>query len=505
LLMKWLKVIQRIGIALVLLLLGLVFALWMKPPEILRVGANYSAKIVCSNVFLAGRDPDEVLRTDVQAPGVALLRLMRVSVDRERHVVRAGLLGFIGDGLAVARPGNGCAVVPDGNLGFATHIGTVPAQPVTSSAGSAVAAPRLPSPGPGASMSADAGPGADVSARTGTQSGTGPSTDTAAGADWPDGSTVATTAALDRLLADDALAGPGMRAIVVVDHGRIVAERYAAGFSATTPLLGWSMTKSVVAGLVGILVKEGRLALDQPAGWPAADGGRERIRIADLLAMSSGLRFNEAYGAVSDVTRMLYLQPDMAGFARAQPLEHPAGEFWSYSSGTANILSRLMQDAAGRLGAAYPTEKLFKPLGMTSATMETDEDGTLVGSSYMYATARDWARYGLFLLQDGVWQGQELLPHGYVAMMASPVAASGGEYGHGLVWLWGSDAATPGTNPDTAFGIPADTFWMEGHDGQSTAIIPSRQLVIVRLGLTPARNHYQPQPLVKAVLDATRR
>jgi len=488
--MKWLNVIQRIGIALVLLLLGLAFALWMKPPEILRVGANYSAKIVCSNVFLAGRDPDEVLRTDVQAPGVALLRLMRVSVDRERHVVRAGLLGFIGDGLAVARPGTGCAVVPDGNLDFATHIGTVPAQPVTSSAGSAVAAPRLSSAGPGfASMSADARTGAD----------------TAAGADWPDGSTVATTAALDRLLTDDALAGPGMRAIVVVGHGRIVAERYAAGFSATTPLLGWSMTKSVVAGLVGILVKEGQLALDQPAGWPAANGGRERIRIADLLAMSSGLRFNEAYGAVSDVTRMLYLQPDMAGFARAQPLEHPAGEFWSYSSGTANILSRLMQDAAGRLGAAYPTEKLFKPLGMTSATMETDEDGTLVGSSYMYATARDWARYGLFLLQDGVWQGQELLPHGYVAMMASPVAASGGEYGHGLVWLWGSDAATPGTNPDTAYGIPPDTFWMEGHDGQSTAIIPSRQLVIVRLGLTPARDHYQPQPLVKAVLDATHR
>jgi CubicO group peptidase (beta-lactamase class C family) len=487
--MNWFdKVVLRIATALVLVLLVLAFGLWMKPPEILRVGANYSAKIICSNVFLAGRDPDEVLRTDVQAPGIALLRLMRVSVDRERRVVRAGLLGFIGDGLAVARPGTGCAVVPDGNLDFATHVGTVPAPPVTSNAGSAVAAPRLSSAGPVPALNrADAGAGTD------------------AGADWPEGSAVATTAALDRLLADDSLAGPGMRAIVVVDHGRIVAERYAPGFSATTPLLGWSMAKSVVAGLVGMLVKEGRLALDQPAGWPAADGGRERIRIADLLAMSSGLRFNEAYGAVSDVTRMLYLQPDMAGFAHAQPLVHPAGEFWSYSSGTANILSRIVQDAAGSLGAAYPAEKLFKPLGMTSATIETDEDGTLVGSSYMYATARDWARYGLFLLQDGVWRGQELLPRGYVAMMASPVAASGGEYGHGLVWLWGSDAVTPGKNADTAFGIPADTFWMEGHDGQSTAIIPSRQLVIVRLGLTPARDHYRPQPLVKAILDATRR
>jgi CubicO group peptidase (beta-lactamase class C family) len=465
---KLVKLVRRIATALVLLLLVLAFALWIKPPDILRVGANYSAKMVCSNVFLAGREPDEVLRTDVQAPGVALLRLMRVSVDRERRVVRAGLLGFIGDGLAIARPGVGCAAVPDGNLEFAIRVGSP-----TTRADSAVDAPKAPTLG--------------------------------ANDAWPAGAAVATTAALNRLLADDTLAGPGVRAIVVVDHGRIVAERYGAGFSASTPLLGWSMAKSVVAGVVGVLVKEGRLTLDQSAGWSAADGGgRERIRIADLLAMSSGLRFNEAYGIVSDITRMLYLQPDTAGFARGQPLLHPPGEFWSYSSGTANILSRIVQDASGRLGAAVAAEKLFKPLGMTTAIIETDEYGTLVGSSYMYATARDWARYGLFLQQGGVWRGQEILPRGYVAMMATPVAASGGEYGHGLVWLWGSDGLMPGKDPDAAYGIPADTFWMEGHDGQSIAIIPSRQLVIVRLGLTPWRDHYRPQPLVKAVLDAAR-
>ncbi len=127
----------------------------------------------------------------------------------------------------------------------------------------------------------------------------------------------------------------------------------------------------------------------------------------------------------------------------------------------------------------------------------------LVGSSYMYATARDWARYGQFLLQDGVWQGQQLLPAGYVAMMASPVPASHGQYGKGQTWLWGSDAATPGVNPDAAFGIPPDTFWMSGHDGQNIAIIKSRQLVIVRLGLTPYAAGYSPQPLVKAILEAT--
>jgi CubicO group peptidase (beta-lactamase class C family) len=496
--MKLRKILRGVTAAVALVLLVLVFALWMKPPEILRVGANYTAKIVCSNVFLAGRDPDEVLRTDVQAPGVALLRLMRVSVDQEQRVVRAGLLGFIGDGLAVARPGTGCAAVPDGNLEFAKHVNTF-ATSVDSTSVDSFAARNASL----AAAATPASPASSVSAASVAAQLPASAQASSAGTDaaWPDGNTVTTTAALDRLLADDALAGPGMRAIVVVDHGRIVAERYGSGFLATTPLLGWSMTKTVIAGLVGALIKDGRLALDQPAGWPTAGSdGRERIRIADLLAMSSGLRFNEAYGTVSDVTRMLYLQPDMTQFARAQPLLHPAGEFWSYSSGTANILSRIVQDAAGRLSAAYPAEKLFKPLGMTSAMIETDEYGTLVGSSYMYATARDWARYGLFLLQKGVWRGQEILPPGYVAMMASPVAASGGEYGHGLVWLWGSDAITPGQNPDTTFGIPADTFWMEGHDGQSTAIIPSRQLVVVRLGLTPASEHYQPQPLVKAIL-----
>jgi CubicO group peptidase (beta-lactamase class C family) len=263
------------------------------------------------------------------------------------------------------------------------------------------------------------------------------------------------------------------------------------------------MTKTVMAGVIGMLVKDGKLKLDQAGLWPGATDGRERIRVADLLAMSSGLQWNEAYGAVSDVTGMLYLQPDMAAFARAQPLAHPVGTVWSYSSGTAVILSRIAQEAAGEDLLAFINTRLFTPLGITSATLEPDEHGTPVGSSYMYATARDWARYGQFLLQDGVWQGQELLPAGYVTMMATPVPASDGQYGQGQTWLWGSDAAIPHVNPDAAFGIPSDTFWMSGHDGQNVAIIKSRQLVIVRLGLTPYAAGYAPQPLVKAVLEAT--
>ena len=463
------KILVRIVLSLAFLLAVGLGYLWLQPPDLLRVGANYSAKIVCSNVFLAGRDAEEVLRTDVQAPGVSLLKLMRISVDQPHGVVRAGLLGFIGHGLAEYRRGSGCTALPDGKLDVAV-AGEIPA----------------------------ASGGGLARAASSTQSVFAGDAPTAADAPWPEGSQVDVNPAYQSLLAADALVGPGMRGVLVISQGRIVAERYAPGFSQQTPLLGWSMSKTVTAALVGLLVKDGKLALDQAGLWPVGDG-RERIRLADLLAMSSGLRFNEEYGAVSDVTRMLYLVPDTAGFARAQPLIHPVGEVWSYSSGTANIVSRLVQDTGG--GPGFEKERLFKPLGMQSAVIERDEYGTFVGSSYMYATARDWARFGQFLLQNGEWQGESLLPAGFVDTMASPVAASAGEYGHGFVWLWGSDPVTPGKNPDAAFGIPADTFYLSGHDGQTVAVIRSRQLVIVRLGLTPYAAHYSPQRLIQAVLN----
>jgi CubicO group peptidase (beta-lactamase class C family) len=216
--------------------------------------------------------------------------------------------------------------------------------------------------------------------------------------------------------------------------------------------------------------------------------------------MSSGLRFDEGLAPVSDVTRMLFLQPDTAQFAYAQPLAHPIGETWSYSSGSANIVARIVQDTAGT--ATLVQDRLFVPLGMQSAVIEPDEHGTLVGSSYMYAVARDWARYALFLLQNGAWQGQQLLPDDFVDMMAQPLKASLGQYGHGFVWLWGSDPIIEGQNPDTAFGIPPDTFYMSGHDGQSIAIVRSRQIAVVRLGLTPYVERYSPQRLIQAVLEA---
>jgi CubicO group peptidase (beta-lactamase class C family) len=444
---------------------GGVATLAVKPPDLLRLGASYGAKIVCSNVFIAGRDGQAVLADDVQAPGHPLLKYLKVTVDQQRKTVRAQFLGFVGDGMAVYRPGTGCAVAPDGGVAQASQYQFNPI--------------RIWAPSPNVP--------------------------------WPTGSQAEANPAVQALLEQDALAGPGMRGTAVIYRGRLIAQRYGAGFSATSPLLGWSMTKTVNAALVGMQIEDGKLSLQQSGFWPAGDG-RAQITLAQLMSMSSGLRWNEGYGDVSDATRMLYLESDMAAFSAMQPLEQAAGGKWNYSSGTAVQLSRIWQRAAagGDAKAAtsadvlsLPHNRLFAPLGMNSAVIEADARGNLVGSSYMYATTQDWARFGQFLLQDGVWQGKRILPENFVGGMQQVAPASGGQYGQGQVWRWGPSGDTPdGQNPDTRFQLPADTYWMEGHDGQSIAIVPSQQLVVVRLGLTPHRLLYQPQALLAAVVKA---
>ncbi|RWI94976.1 serine hydrolase [Mesorhizobium sp.] len=443
----------------VLAVIALFAWLYFAPPELIRVGSGYAAKIVCSNVFIAGRDPNEVLAVDVQAPGHPLLKLMKVSVDKERGLVSAGLLWTLGKSVAVERDGVGCASVPDGDTGRARQT-SVHIEPLAVASQDAL---------------------------------------------WPEGERVDAlqNPAVTKIVDDAAIVGTGMRAVVVVKNGRIVAERYGEGFSAKTPLVGWSMTKTVNAAIVGTLVKDGKMALDNKglfSPWKA--DGRAAISLADMMAMSSGLEFNEDYGDVADVTRMLYLEPDMAGFAETKPLGGEVGKAFSYSSGTAVMLSRLWQEAIGDKVKAlsWPRTALFEPLGMHSAVLETDERGTFVGSSYLYATAHDWARFGQFLLQGGVWNGAQILPAGFVDWMRQPAPASK-VYGNGQVWIEGpGDEENPGAG--AAAGLPKDTYWMEGHDGQTVAIIPSEQLVVVRLGLTPAKLGYRPQAMVGALVKA---
>ncbi|ODR88208.1 serine hydrolase domain-containing protein [Sinorhizobium alkalisoli] len=431
------------------------------PPELLKVGDGYAAKIVCSNVFLAGRDPQEVLAVDVQAPGHPLLKFVSISVDHHEQRVTARIFGFAAPGRAVHRPGLGCMNTGNG-------VAEAFANPA-------------------------AGGNAGSKAAVGDPEAGDPE------AEWPEGGRAEIDPTIQTFLEDPELAGPGMRAIAVIRDGRLVAERYGPGIDRDTPLLGWSMTKSVTAALVGMRIAEGRMDLEQDrllAEWDRDE--RTAIKLSDLLGMQSGLAFNEDYGDVTDVTRMLFLESDMAGFAASKPLAAAAGTKFSYSSGTSNILSRLwmrsFDDPAAAL--AYPRLALFEPLGMTSAVMEADQSGTFVGSSYMYATAQDWARFAQFLLDDGRWKGRALLPEGYVDFMRKPSAASGGDYGSGQVWLT-ANGIRAGTG-----GFPADSFWMLGHDGQAIMLVPSLRLAVVRLGLTPWRDGYNVQALNAKVIDA---
>nr|WP_254436839.1 serine hydrolase [Ruegeria arenilitoris] len=294
-------------------------------------------------------------------------------------------------------------------------------------------------------------------------------------------------------MSDNELLGEGYRAVVVVRNGRIVAEAYADEFDENTPLLGWSMTKTVTAGLIGTLIKSGRMSLDDTLidSYPDwSQDNRKDITVRDMLAMSSGLQWNEEYGDVSDVTRMLYLNDDMAEFASGRDAGVEIGTEFNYSSGTSTMLSRVWQDKLDKDSLSYPRDALFKPLGMTSVVLETDTDDTFVGSSYMYATARDWARFGQLLLQNGEWEDQQLLPEGYTDWMFEPVEVSDNLYGKGHLWL-----EAPGGYPPFE-----DSVWLQGHDGQFIGVFPSHDMVVVRLGLTPSRLEYSSLPLAKELI-----
>jgi CubicO group peptidase (beta-lactamase class C family) len=437
------RILKRIFLF-VLAALAMAYAyLRVAPPELLQVGSGYAAKTICSNVFIANRKAEDVLRDDVQAPGHPILKAMRMSVDESAAVVRAALIGNIAAAKAVYRPGFGCSLVPGGET----------ATP------SALARPAAPTP-------------AHV---------------------WRE----EMDARINPILDDAAMTGPGMRAVVVVRNGAIIGERYAEGFTPQTPLLGWSMTKTVTAMLVGELVKQGKL---DPASTglfaPWAGDERAKISLADLLAMESGLKWNEGYGDVSDVTRMLFLTADMKSLPESQPAESAPGEAFVYSSGTSLLVSQLIEEAVGAGAEGFARSALFNPLGMASAVIEPDASGTLAGSSYMYATGRDWARLGQFMIAGGVAGGKALLPSGWTQMMTTPTAASKGAYGKGHVWLDDVDDNGAPT------GLPKGTFRFSGHDGQSVTVVPSERLIIVRLGLTPSRLGWEPQPMTKSILAA---
>ncbi|MEO5996599.1 MAG: serine hydrolase [Chitinophagaceae bacterium] len=295
------------------------------------------------------------------------------------------------------------------------------------------------------------------------------------------------------------------RALIVVYENQIVAERYAPGFSSQTRLTGWSMTKSIMGALAGILVKQHKLDIAQPAPvpeWKNVNDQRHSITVSQLLQHTSGLNFDEVYDKPSHANKMLFREGNTAAFAASQSLKRTPGENFRYSSGNSNILSRIYRQVIGEHGYhAFPYEELFYKVGMYNTILEPDASGTFVGSSFCFATARDWARFGLLYLNNGQCNNQQIFPVDWVRQSTTPSsAAKQGEYG----FQWWLNAGEGNNINNRLFPeLPADMYFADGYEGQNIYIIPSKKLMVVRLGLTRNRL-WGENGLIKSLIKALR-
>ncbi len=418
-----------------------------------RIGAGWKAQILCSGVFVSGRDAAALLREDV--PVHPLLKYIGARIDHDKKEVRASFLGLIKN-KAVYHPRLG------GILLSGASEDAIRSWPVD-----------IPEPQP---VHPESVP-------------------------WPTGEFISDGAIpsgveggrLDKVV-DDVFAESDpnnprrTRAVLIVHEDRIIAERYEPGITRDMPLIGWSMTKSVTSTLVGILAGAGKLSPQAPAPvpeWANPDDPRRTITLEQLLWMSSGLSFSETYAEkpVSDVQLMLFTRPDTAAYAARSPLEAEPGTKWHYSTGTTAIISRIIRGTFDddRAYHAFPRQALFNRIGMRSAIFETDASGTFNGGAYLYASARDWARLGLLYMNDGIWEGERILPEGWVAYSTTPAPVSEkGDYG-AHIWLNAGPQGNPAARPFP--DLPQDLYYFEGYQGQFVGIIPSRRLVAVHLGM----------------------
>jgi len=416
-----------------------------------KVATGFVANVVCSETFVSGQDPDKVFAdTTAAMPGAGLITwAMDYKVDRTAKDVTVTLFG-LGASHAVYRGALGCYL----DHGKPTIDVTVPADTkarpalLPEIAGPAVVQPATPQ----------------------------------------------LAEALERAFAEpETPPFRRTRAIVVVKDGRVIAERYADGYGVDTPILGFSATKSVTSALIGILVRQGKLALDKPApvaAWQRDDDPRHAITIDQLLRHTAGLALGSSLeaslgAALEPVNRMKFMARDMAAYAESTALATTPGSAWNYSDGNSIILSHLIRQATGGHPAdvlRFARSELFEPLGMHHVTLEFDGAGTPEGSSQLLASARDWARFGLLYLNDGVVGGQRILPEGWVNYSASPTP--GGWVGIGA-GLWTNRGDSFGANYRAARGMPRDALFAKGTIGPYVIIVPSERLVIVRLGRSP--------------------
>ncbi len=266
------------------------------------------------------------------------------------------------------------------------------------------------------------------------------------------------------------------RSVLVIYKDQIIAEDYADGFNKTSIFLGWSMTKSITSAVLGVMERQGKITLNQKNLFPEWEGdSRKNITLRNLLNMNSGLAWDEDYTEISDVTKMLFLAPNMTEIQKNKPLTETPNNAWNYSSGTTNLLSGFIRNRfkSRQEYLDYWYRELIDKLGMNSMLIETDFSGHFVGSSYGWATARDWGKFGLLYLHNGNWNGEQIINPSWVDFSKTPTNDSNGVYG-GHFWL-----NAGGKFPD----VPRDMFSCNGYQGQYVFIIPSKDLVVVRTGL----------------------
>lgn len=405
--------------------------------QALRVASALTAHELCSHTFIAGRAPEAVFTDYVQAKiGVPVVKqLLRYRVDRAHHEVTASVAGVFGARAVFAR-GRGCTVMH--------REGAPPA----------IATEPLP----------------------------------AGGFALHDGHDPEVMAAIDGAFLEPAGGRPlARKAILVVADGQILGERYAEDSGPEMPLHSWSMAKSITNAMIGILVRDGVLAVDTPApiaAWRAPGDPRRAITIDHLLRQTSGQPFGHTNTGFDAATRMQFLEPDTAGVSAAASFPAAPGARWSYTDGNYAILSGIMRDAAGgtpEAFVAFARRELFGPVGMTSALVELDEVGTPMGASWVFATARDWARFGLLYAHDGMVGATRVLPEGWVAYTAQPTPQA--ELGYGAGFFTNLGPSTGAARRRT-WGAPADSFFALGNSGQVVLIVPSHRLVVVSMGFS---------------------
>lgn len=410
---------------------------------LLRHGNLASAVVaqdLCYGVFLQGRTEADVRSAELGPMLDPRLSWVRARVDRDRGEVRTRVWGLFFPQVAAVRADGSCST---GIRGAETrNAGPLPREPFA-------ADPRL----------------------------------------WPEGDAPAPNAR--ELVSDwDALveaveaefrpfpsgAERGTRSVLVFHRGQFVYERHAEGWDRMVPQNGRSLTKALAAVLAGKLAVEGGLALDDAELRPEWNDDRARIQVRHLLTMQSGLAWNEDAMA-GDPGEATLLAPSAADYAAEKPLDTEPGARFLYSGGTAELLMAVLESRSGLDREAwlrFPREALFQPIGMRHVVIDRDTEGQFIGSSGMHASATDWARLGLFLAQDGVWQGERILPEGWVEFMITPTEASRCNYG-AMLWIRGGCTG----------GSPSPVFELSGFMGQGVTVVPDSETIVVRLGFGP--------------------